>query len=220
MMEVEMMTGRLDEVKAFYTTSLEMALLEETEDSFTVKAGTSRLRFHRGVGDPFYHFAFNIPENKLEEARAWLQGRVELIEEEGDPLVFFPHWNAHSLYFLDPAGNIVEWIGRHNLANRAEGPFTPADILCVSEIGMPVDDVMDTIEKMQIVLNLSAWREPSHQFAPMGDENGLMIVVPKGRVWHMSNKAAKMFPLRVKIKGKKTFRTHFLAYTVEIEGEQ
>lgn len=217
MIEVEMETGCLDEMKAFYTKSLEMVLLEETADSFMVMAGASRLRFIRGTDEPFYHFAFNIPENKVDQAKVWLEDRVELIEEEGDTLVFFPHWNAHSLYFCDPAGNIVELIARHNLANRAAGPFTAADILCVSEIGMPVDDVIDTIGKMQAELNLSTWREPSNQFAPVGDEDGLMIVVPKGRVWFMSNREAGMFPLRVKIKGNRPIKKNFLIYTVEVE---
>lgn len=217
MMEVELETGCLDEMKAFYIERLEMALLEETADSFVVAAGASQLRFTKGAGHPFYHFAFNIPENKIAEAKSWLEGRVELIEEEGDTLVFFPHWNAHSLYFCDPAGNIVEFIARHNLANRAAGEFTPTDILCVSEIGMPVDDVMDTIEKMQMVFNLSTWREPSNQFAPIGDENGLVIVVPKGRGWFMSSRAAEMFPMRLKIKGNRPIKTSLLVYTLEIK---
>lgn len=215
-LELELETGCLEETKAFYTKVLTLKLVEEAEGSFTVAAGASRLRFIRGAGQPFYHFAFNIPENKIAKAKLWLEDRVDLIEDEGDALVFFPHWNAHSLYFRDPSGNIVEMIARHNLANRSEGAFASDDIRCVSEIGLPVEDVMDTVEKLQVVHGLSTWREPSSQFAPVGDENGLLIVVSTGRIWFMSDNPAAIFPLKVKMKGNKPITTKFANYTLEV----
>lgn len=216
MIEVCLETAQLAEMKDFYNGTLGLALLEEEENSFAVQAGATKLCFVRGEGNPFYHFAFNIPENKIEEAIKWLDGRVKLLEEEGETLVFFPHWNAHSIYFLDPAGNIVEFISRHNLANRREGAFTSQDILCVSEIGMPVDDVMDTIEKMQTVLQLPVWREPTSQFAPLGGEDGLFILVAIGRTWFMSDRAAHAYPLKVTIKGKRNVQTFVKSYHIKV----
>ncbi|MFY0545862.1 VOC family protein [Brevibacillus sp. H7] len=215
--ELELKTGCLLEMKEFYVNTLGFSLLEETETAFAVKAGTTTLRFSVDPGKPFYHFAFNIPENKIGQAREWLQQRVKLLQEEGEELVHFPHWNAHSLYFLDPAGNIVELIARHNLSNRGTGAFTPADILRVSEIGLPVDDVMQTIDDLQLALNIGAWREPSRQFAPLGSEDGMFIIVQKGRIWFMTDKPAEAFPLRVKIKGKRNVRTCMKSYAIEVQ---
>ncbi len=218
MIELELKTGCLTEIKEFYTSVLGLPLLEEEKGAFTAAAGATRLRFSAESGMPFYHFAFNIPENKFGQAREWLhQQGVELLKEEGDELVHFPHWNAHSLYFNDPAGNIVEMIARHNLRNAAEGPFSASDILCVSEIGLPVDDVMQTIDNLQLTLNLNPWREPSRQFAPLGGEDGLLIVVPKGRIWFMSDRPAEPFPLRVRIKGKREGRLRIHSCLIEVE---
>jgi catechol-2,3-dioxygenase len=216
MTELDLKTGCLQVTKAFYTQTLELPLIEETETSFAVAVGSTILRFSAASGQPFYHIAFNIPENKIEQARVWLRQRVSLLQEEGDELVHFPHWNAHSLYFLDPSGNIVELIARHNLCNRTEGPFVPSDMLCVSEIGLPVDDVMQTVEDLKVALNLTAWREPTRQFAPLGGEDGLLIVVPKGRIWFMTDKPAEAFPLHVRIKGKRAARARFQTYTLDV----
>jgi catechol-2,3-dioxygenase len=32
-------------------------------------------------------------------------------------VVDYSHWNAHSIFFLDPAGTVVEYIARHDLKN-------------------------------------------------------------------------------------------------------
>jgi hypothetical protein len=40
--------------------------------------------------------------------------------------------------FLRPAGNIVEFIARHNLVSDSDGDFKSADILNISEIGLAV----------------------------------------------------------------------------------
>ena len=40
-------------------------------------------------------------------------------------IVDYSHWNAHSIFFLDPGGNVVEYIARHDLKNGAPGAFSP-----------------------------------------------------------------------------------------------
>jgi len=214
--ELELMTSRLQEMKSFYTQSLELPLVEETDASFAVAAGRTRLRFVAASGQPFYHFAFNIPENKIERASAWLNQRVTLLREPGGEQVHIANWNAHSLYFYDPAGNVVEFIARHYLNNAAPGPFQPDDLLCVSEIGLPVDDVLETAENLQITLGLTAWRELSGQFARVGGEDGMLIVVPKGRIWFMTDKPAEAFPLSVRMRGSRPARVRVQRYTLDL----
>ena len=108
-------------MKAFYGGTLGLAVVEEETDRITVDAGGTRLTFRTAgalEGDrPFYHFAFNIPENKVLDARSWQLERSDLMPVPArlrdarypDDVVHFSHWNAHSVFFLDPAGNALEF---------------------------------------------------------------------------------------------------------------
>ena len=61
--ELRLMTDCLAEQRNFYTRTLGLSLLNETETSVTVGAGTTRLVFLQAEAGTrqFYHFAFNIP---------------------------------------------------------------------------------------------------------------------------------------------------------------
>jgi len=132
-----------------------------------------------------YHFAFNIPENQFAEARAWLTQRVPLVlGPDGEDLFTFESWNSHAIYFYDAAGNIVEFIARHDLPNSSNQPFGPASLLSVSEIGWVVADVRAAVDTLQNDLGLSVYANSlSDEFAAVGDPNGLFIVVKQERPW-------------------------------------
>ncbi|MGO0062961.1 VOC family protein [Brevibacillus fluminis] len=212
--ELTLYTDRLEPAKQFYTNVMELELLAEEADSFTVTVGWTALRFAavRDQSRPFYHMAFNIPENKIEEAREWLSQRVELVLHEEDPLIYFESWNAHSLYFTDAAGNLIELIARHNLENATDIPFSSRDFLCVSEIGLPVEDVLGTVEDLGIGLGIGPWRGPTASFTPMGDEDGLLILVAFGRTWFMSDVQARFHPAEVTIHGNRDQDVHLRGY--------
>jgi catechol-2,3-dioxygenase len=219
---LELQTHLLSEMKSFYVDQLSLPLREETDTTFAVRAGNTTLKFS-AVSDgthPFYHFAFNIPENKIGEAREWLLRRTELLQDDGDDVIHFVHWNAHSVYFQDPSGNIVELIARHNLNNRSDCPFDQHDLLCISEIGLPLDDVLSTVENLQLTAGIHPWREPSHSFAPLGDEHGLFILVSKGRIWYMSDKPAQAFPLSVTIAGEEEKQLQLQQYTLRFVNQR
>ena len=138
--------------------------------------------------NPFYHFAFNIPENKIQQAKEWQLKRIALIEPPDHlkdlsrytkNIVHFRHWNAHSVFFYDPAGNVVEYIARHPLPNQSKGAFTANDILYISEIGLVVDQ-MDQIQKD--LLNhygIKKYGTSSNQFMALRDELGLILLMGK-----------------------------------------
>ena len=122
------------ELKKFYTAILELPLISEQAEQFMIRAGETTIRFVQVKQDgdaPFYHFAFNIPENKIEKARDWQLKRtalsatpVHMIDDKFPKDVrHFQNWNAHSIFFWDPAGNLVEYIARHDLGNGADGEF-------------------------------------------------------------------------------------------------
>ncbi len=181
-------TSQISELKNFYEKVLGLPVLAANDQSLSIQAGKSSITFIKTDSEtrPFYHFAFNIPENKIEKALTWQRNRTSVVHPNptgpADAIVNFRHWNAHSIFFLDPAGNLLEYIARHDLKNGATGEFSVNDILYVSEIGLIVDDVEQTGLRIQKSLNLNYYR-PSENFIPIGDEYGLLLMIKKGKIW-------------------------------------
>lgn len=207
--ELQCALDLLPQLRDFYSHVLELRV-DEAPDGLTIRAGGTTLHFE-GVasGRPQYHFAFNIPENKLAAAKRWLAPRCELVRTPGDRDEFdFPSWNAHAVYFHDPAGNIVEWIARHNLANAREGPFCAGDILYASEIAVVVDDVAQIAALARRELGLPVFGGSiSAEFAALGDDHRLLIVSRRGREWTAGRGLkADVWPVRATIAGDRAGR--------------
>jgi hypothetical protein len=83
----------------------------------------------------------------------------------------------------DPVGNVLEFIARHDLPNRASGPFAAGLIECVSEIGIGAESVAAMVDELFAKTGCGLYRPGSDRFAPVGDEHGLFVVVPRGREW-------------------------------------
>ncbi len=199
--EIQLETHRLDELKAFYRDKLGLQIVEEKRRYFTIQAGISQIRFSKADDneEPFYHFAFNIPNNQLPEAKIWLQNRLDLIEKDGKTDFHFEKWNADSVYFYDPAGNIVEFIARHNLPTQSNKPFSGKSIISVGEIGYPAENVKLFSRAIKDELNVKLWDGDEKNFAAVGDEEGLFIIVPVNRPWFPVDKKAREYPVGVKI---------------------
>jgi len=165
-------------------------------------AGSTRLIFieDKNLEKPFYHFAFNIPSNKIEEALVWMQQRVKILSVGDNFIADFVHWNAKSIYFFDSAGNIVELIARFDLENAVEEKFNSSQILSVSEIGIVSDDVAAYRKKLFVEYNVNSFTKTENDdtFSAMGDDNGLFIAVITGRNWYPTNIPSKKFPFKVK----------------------
>lgn len=118
-----------------------------------------------------------------------------LINEEED--YFSESWNSHSIYFYDPAGNIVELIARHNLINKLDNEFSYGDLLNISEIGMPAEDVTSLSGYLLEQYKEQIYISGNSKFTPIGDEEGLIILSSLDRNWLGSNKKVKKFPLEI-----------------------
>jgi catechol 2,3-dioxygenase-like lactoylglutathione lyase family enzyme len=219
---LELLTAApLAAMKTFYAGTLGLRVLEEKDDRLTIGAGQTRLAFVPAGSDgtsgpdaasPFYHVAFNIPENKILAARAWQLERSPLMpipERLRDPaypddVVDFRHWNAHSVFFIDPGGNVVEYIARHDLRNAAPGPFGTADILYASEIAFVVDDVAATALSLRGLIGVEQYRGADERFTAIGDERGLLLIVKRGRTLNFHpddpSKAARVFRTAATVK--------------------
>ncbi len=132
---LELQTSDLKEQALFYgeTLGLDTRIIAGTQ--VLVRAGATELVFTQAEEGQvsLYHFAFNIPENQFEHAKQWLAMRAEILaNEDGETMIISKTWNSQSLYFKDPAGNILELIARHDLQNASD----QFEILSISEIGL------------------------------------------------------------------------------------
>jgi catechol-2,3-dioxygenase len=220
-LELRLEAGSFREQKQFYTEGLELPLDEESAGRFTVQAGETRLTFVEAVeGKPTYHFAFNIPENKLPQAQEWLARRIPVLRQDGREVFHFEDWNAHAFYFHDPAGNVAEFIARHNLRNGAPGPFTAGDILYASEIGLVVDDVPAEVKALNETLGLQLYRPGSERFAPMGDEHHLLILNHRDRGW-WEDTPSRPYPVLARLSGGEKsaeYRSQRFPFTIQLQG--
>lgn len=198
---LELLANDLEAQREFYANILKLPVNLDSA-SLEVKAGKTDLVFTQAPTefDGAYHFAFNIPENQFYAAKAWISGRIPLLRDENGQDEFeSKNWNSHSVYFKDAGGNVLEFIARHNLMDAAEADFDSRQILNISEIGLPSENVIDFANELCTSLGLSVFRqEPNETFTPVGDNHGLLIIPHKDRIWiPNSGVPAKLLPVRV-----------------------
>ena len=170
-LELEISSVDLPAQRDFYADILELPVRLDSA-ILEVKAGRTVLRFTQAPSEFMgaYHFAFNIPENQYQAAKQWITGRISILRDKtGQEDFESTNWASTSLYFLDAAGNVLEFIARHNLQNATAGDFNSSQILNVSEIGLPSEDVIALANQLVTQLGLSVFKqEPNETFTPVG----------------------------------------------------
>lgn len=220
--ELRLYTNNLEKQRDFYTRILEIPLHDAGKDWFALKIGESTLIF-TALAQPapaYHHFAFNIPEHLFAEAKTWLEARVNLLASpEGQTVFSFESWNAHAIYFADPEGNIGEFIARHHIPSRQFTTFNSANLLSVSEIGLALDDVPAFARLLQTQIGCPLYHiNFNDTFMSMGDEQGLFILVKRGRGWYPDNTMPAVdAPLEVEIstRGGARFRIEGSPYRIQ-----
>lgn len=193
-LEARLRTRPLEAQRSFYAERLGLPVEEDGADAFCVRAGSSLLAFERAeAGEPTYHLAFNVPANRFPESKAWIRRMADLIELDGEDEFDFRSWNAHAVYFRDPAGNVMELIARHGLANESDSPA----LLEISEVGLPTPDVPGLVQSVRSELGLDLFDGGGDSFAALGDEHGLLIVVAAGRTWFPAAGVGEPWPLEL-----------------------
>jgi catechol-2,3-dioxygenase len=198
---LELSAKDLPAQRDFYANILELPVNLDSA-ILEVKAGETKLVFTQAPSEfsGAYHFAFNIPANQYTAAKQWISSRVPLLRDKAGREDFESQsWVSTSLYFLDAAGNVLEFIARHNLQNAAAGDFNSSQILNISEIGLPSEDVLALADQLSSQLGLSVFKqEPNETFTPIGDDDGLLILPVKDRIWMPdSGVPAKLLPVKV-----------------------
>ena len=202
--ELHLFASDVDAALRFYRDTIGFEAAMTDGHVYLFIGGASQLVFHPAPQGwhGTHHFAFNVPEAQFAEAKAWLMQRVSLYHDAaGTDEFFFADWNAHAAYFFDTLGNVGEIIARHTLPDGEVQTFTAAGLRCVSEIGLPVADVLHAATHLCDKVNARVYRGAgSAEFTAVGDEHGLLIVVRRGRPWFPDTGiAAFALPLNILI---------------------
>jgi catechol-2,3-dioxygenase len=202
-LEIEIQTDDLLETENFYSGVLGLQLASKGPNSISFLAGQSTLTFIKSNKvNPKYHFAFNIPHNKLEEAITWAASKLNLIQNSDNGIVAnFESWNARAIYFYDNNNNILELIARFDLYNSTDKPFDISSFLSISEIGIVTDEPIKLADKLieNYSLNYFSKGSKSESFATIGDDNGLFIIVKTNRNWFPTEQKSEKHFIRIRI---------------------
>lgn len=139
------------------------------------------------------HLAFNVSPRRFEAAFAWLRERALLLQDpmEQERFRLGGAWQSESVYFAGPHDAVLELIARDALADTfddtyddgIDGPFHGIEIACVSEVGLPTDDVPALVRDMVTRFGIAPFGDASKWFAPLGGHEGLLILVDRDRRW-------------------------------------
>lgn len=200
---IEIQTNNIQKTIAFYQDILELEIIENNTQSVSIQAGNSILKF---VENPkfnsIYHFAFNIPENKLDEAIEWCKNKVDLILiKDQNVITNFENWNANAVYFYDNNGNLLEFIARHDLNNAQSQKFSSKAILNISEIGIVNENPLELGKELIAKHNLEFFskNDNSEIFAAVGDDEGLLVMVKPNRNWYPTQTPSESNKTEVRI---------------------
>ncbi|MBT2570591.1 serine hydrolase [Planococcus sp. ISL-110] len=192
-------TNQLEDMKGFYEYQLGFRIVEEDDSSFTLSIGESQLVFRESERAAVYHFALNIPGNQFTLAKWWASERVTLNRQEGMDEVFYANFDADAFYFQDPAGNVIEFIGRRSVDRM--GNFTVDSLLNISEVSITtpyVKEVGEQIEEMDIPVRGNKGIDPkSLNF--LGSGHAYIILVAPKRTWYFSKQRSETHPLVIEL---------------------
>lgn len=200
--EIHLYTDNLEETAGFYAGIMGLPV-RSGNTSLHIQAGETLLVFNTSEKlKPIYHIAFDIPNNKLEEAHSLMKGKVGILfvsDEDNETIADFSGWNAKSFYFRDNNGNILEYITRYDRKKTSDRNFNGLSILNISEIGLVTDDVPGLASEITEKYGVKIYpkQPPQEHFAVMGDEEGLFILASANRTWFPTMKKAGSYPTKI-----------------------
>ncbi|AOW09615.1 VOC family protein [Flavobacterium gilvum] len=197
-LELELLSDDIPKTEIFYNRVLGLETLYCDSSTVSFQVGITKLTFHVSQNEkPVYHFAFDVPNNKLLEAFSWIEDKTEIMYVvPPDKIADFYNWNAKSFYFYDNNRNIIEFIARYDLNNATEKPFDGKSIISVSEIGLVSINVNEQCDELFETYGLTPYsKQPKlPKFIVLGTVTGLFILVEENRNWYpTTDKKSKSF---------------------------
>ncbi|OCB73375.1 glyoxalase/bleomycin resistance/dioxygenase family protein [Flavobacterium piscis] len=203
---IQIQSSDIQQTATFYKDILDLPIIEKTKNSVSIQAGNSVLEFLENPEfKSIYHFAFNIPENKLDEAIDWCKSKVDLIFIEDQKVITnFENWNANAVYFYDNNGNLLEFIARHDLDNAQTEAFSSKAILNISEIGIVNENPLKLGNQLieEHGLDFFSKNDNTDLFSAVGDDEGLLIIVKPDRNWYPTQTPSESNKTAVRIENK------------------
>ncbi|OOG67163.1 VOC family protein [Flavobacterium sp. A45] len=200
-LELELLSDDVLKTEAFYNEVLGLETIYRDDSSVSFNAGATKLTFHASQNvKPVYHFAFDVPNNKLFEAFSWIESKTEIMYViPPDKIADFYNWNGKAFYFYDNNGNILEFIARNDLDNVSQNPFDGNSIMSVSEIGLVSKNVAAQCDELFDKYGLTSYsKQPKlPKFIVLGTVTGLFVLVEENRDWYPTDKKSKSFWTKV-----------------------
>ncbi|MBT1666015.1 hypothetical protein [Curtobacterium flaccumfaciens] len=129
------------------------------------------------------HLAITIPTGTFDAGKAWIAGLTTVLgTDDQDEFEGPPNWNSRSVYFEGPDEQLLELIERRDLPVDV-GENTAVPLVSVSEVGVPVPDVLAAVEALRRAGLEPYANPPGESFAAVGDVDGLVILVSPDRRW-------------------------------------
>ena len=197
--KARLLTNFFNETLDFYQTKLGFTIKNQTATTFEIEIEKDLIEFTESHLEeaPFYHFAFDIPAGSFEEAKQWLQRKVDLSTESGNDQITFDILDSSSVYFEDPSGNIVEFIERRKTNPKSDVAFSAKSIQGISEMSFIVDEKLEVANEL---LNYdikgmfnSEVKADGLSFMTDQENKVFILLVNPGRKWLFSEKKSKMF---------------------------
>lgn len=198
--KLKLYTAQLNKQAEFYSEILGFEIFDITTHEVSFKCGSTILTFEQRQDVKPYHFAFNIPAHKEDEALTWLKARVGILKDGDHEIQNFDFWNARAIYFYDADKNIVEFISRRGLKQYSQEKFDIKSIMEVSEIGLVSKSIKENYHILNKTLGVDIYSGSFERFCAIGDEYGLFICVSKDKGWFPVNDFAHISDFEVEVK--------------------
>ena len=191
--QVQLATRSLDDTARFYERL--GCPVEIVDAAVRVVVGSSLLVFRElPEMTGALHLAITIPTGTFDAAKAWIAGLTTVLgTDDQDEFEGPPNWNSRSVYFEGPDQQLLELIERRDLESGARcagdgsgtgtGTGTVVPLVSVSEVGIPVPDVLGAVEALRRAGLEPYANPPGESFAAVGDVDGLVILVSPDRRW-------------------------------------
>ncbi|MFW5978049.1 MAG: VOC family protein [Halohasta sp.] len=173
------------------------------DDRQAVRLGETTLQFEQADTSPPIHLAVRLLVD-AETAVDRLAERATIIPVDGEPSRWFEFLRATAIYFDDAAGNVLEGLCYDGDTRQsaddglADGEWVDG----VTEVGLPAHEPLALVEWLEGTVGLSAWGTPSETFAWVGDRHARFVVIPTGREWYPTQRAAELAPVSVTVADK------------------
>jgi catechol 2,3-dioxygenase-like lactoylglutathione lyase family enzyme len=194
---IKLFTSELAETFQFYEETLECPVRMINEETFVVEIGETHLYFQQSDEDvqPFYHFAIDIPYNHFYDMKQHYQNILFLLMEDGAHATYFESFIAHSFYFHDPSGNVVELIAR--ISNITDEP----EFSRISEIGFVCNEANEVFEALSKYYLNTYENQPfiAEDLNFIGDtrDDSFILLTPENNKWLFSEKMSESYPITI-----------------------